>query len=623
IEQNLLSPALVQTLIHQPELSSDPAFLPRIPRPAADERLRLALAGEISASLRRGTRLIDITAEDESPHVAQKIADLLVQEFLRSNAHTRRGIAQQAQGYLEREAERLKGKLASSETLLQEYKEAHRAVSLDARQNIVVERLKELNGKVTAAKGERLKLETDRAQIQALAGQPSEHLLALPSIASADEVVEFRRKITEKENEIVAMGYSPSHPRRVQVAAEVSELKIAIRGAIAKAAQRISTSLEAAQITETKLEEALRAQEELALELSKMAIPYESLAREVEADRAFYNSLLARMKEVQVGQGIAQDVVHVVAPALLPERPSKPRKALVLLLSGCAGVALGLTLALGSTLLDGTIRTVDQAEEVLGLRPLAAIPMGSRVALRRARMLLIDNAQSVMADTFRALRTAVQFAAPQEGLRTVLFTSSVPQEGKSFCAVNYAVALAQQGYRTLLIDADLRLPSLAKAFFGREQPAGLSDIFLGESDLDNSVSLTNVENLSILPAGQPVRHPAELVARASFTDLLANVLQRFDRVVIDSAPIHAVSETLIIAAQVQGVCLIVRAGKTRGAVVRRALQRLHEAGAHVPGFVLNGVPARSKGYFYHYQAPGYGRDEVYGASRAKRLRRAS
>jgi capsular exopolysaccharide synthesis family protein len=293
------------------------------------------------------------------------------------------------------------------------------------------------------------------------------------------------------------------------------------------------------------------------------------------------------------------------------------------LLSGCLGLALGLTLALGSTLLDGTIRTVDQAEEVLGLRPLGAIPMGSRLALRRARMLLIDNAQSLMAETFRALRTALQFAAPNEGLRTILFTSSVPQEGKSFCAINYAVALAQQGYRTLLIDADLRLPSLAKAFFGREQPAGLSDLFLGECDLESAISLTNVENLSILPAGQPVRHPAELVARAPLDNVLTNVLARFDRVVIDSAPIHAVSETLLIAAQVQGICLVVRAGKTRSAVVRRALQRLHEAGAHVSGFVLNGVPTRSKGYFYHYQAPGYGRDEVYGASRAKSLRRVS
>jgi uncharacterized protein involved in exopolysaccharide biosynthesis len=371
IEQNLLSPALIQNLVRHAELTADRAFLPRIARPAADERLRLALAGEISASIRRGTRLIDVTVEDENPHTAQKIAQLLIQEFLRSNANNRLGIAQQAQGYLENEAERLKTRLATSETLLQEYKEAHRAVSLDEKQNIVVERLKELNGKVTAAKAERLKLETDRAQIQALAGQPAEHLLALPSIATADEVVELRRKITEKENEIIASGYSAAHPRRVQVSSEVAELRSALREAITKAAHRISTSLEAAQITEQKLEEALRTQEELALELSKMAIPYESLAREVEADRAFYNSLLSRMKEVQVGQGIAQDALHIVAPALLPERPAKPRKALVLFLSLCAGVALGLTLALGSTLLDGTLRTVDQAEEALGLRPLA------------------------------------------------------------------------------------------------------------------------------------------------------------------------------------------------------------------------------------------------------------
>ena len=229
----------------------------------------------------------------------------------------------------------MKDRLANSENVLQQYKEEHRAVSLDQKQNIVVERLKELNGKVTSAKAERLKLETDRAQIEALSGQGPEKLLVVPSIATADEVVELRRRITEKESEIAALGYSPSHPRRIQVASEVAELKNASRSAIMKAAQRIGTSLEASQITESKLDQALRAQEQLALELSKMAIPYESLEREVAAYRTFYTSLLARMKEVQVGQGIAQDVFHIVAPALLPDRPAKPKKNLILFLCGC------------------------------------------------------------------------------------------------------------------------------------------------------------------------------------------------------------------------------------------------------------------------------------------------
>lgn len=623
IEQNLLSPALAQRLVHHPELSSDPRFLRQVLRPAPDEKLRMALAGEISVSVRRGTRLIDIAVEDETPEVAQRIARILVEEFLRSSAASRISIAQDAQKYLQDEAERLKLRLATSESLLQQYKEEHRAVSLDQKQNIVVERLKELNGKVTSARGERLKLETDRAQIEAMAGRSPEKLLALPSISTANEVVELRRKISDKEGELAAMGYSPGHPRHLQVSGEIAELKTALRETILKTAERMGTSLEAAQITERKLEQALASQEEIALELSKMAIPYESLEREVAADRALHNSLLTRMKEAQVAQVIAQDVFHVVAPALLPERPSKPNKPLVLLLSVCAGLAVGLTLALASTLLDGTIKTVDQAEELLALRPLGAIPITAKSRLEQSRRLLIEEPHSAAAETFRALRTALQFVASSDGLRTLVFTSSVPQEGKSFCAINYSIALAQQGYRTLLIDADLRLPSIGGVFLGPEQVVGFSDIFLGQCGLKSAICLTSVKNLSVLSAGTPVPDPAELVARAPFAGLLASALLRFDRIVIDTAPIHAVSETLLLAAQAEGVCLVVRAGKTSGRVAQRALQRLREAGANVTGFILNGVPARTSGYFYHYHASGYGGDEVYGGSRNKRFRQGS
>lgn len=616
IEQSLLSPDLALRLVNHPEVKSQPGFLPRVKRPASDEQLRRALSSEISVSVRRGTQLIDVTIEDESPAMAQKLARLLVEEFLRGSAEGRAEASQGAHTFLREEADRLKARLAASERKLQAYKEEHRAVSLEEKQNIVVERLKELNAKVTEARAERLKIETDRAQLQGMAGQPPEKLLGLTTIAGAGEVGELRREISEKETELAALSgrYKEEHPKFIQAASELSELRSALEQAIVKAAETLGASFDAAQITEKKLEDALRSQEEIALQLSQIAIPYEALEREVMSDRALYDALLARVKEAEVAGGISQHAVRMVSRPLLADRPSKPNKRLIIALSICAGLALATTLVFATGLLDASLKTVDQAEAALKLRSLGAIPTQRKTGLEEARRLLIEKPQSAVAENFRALRTALHFAASAGDFRTVLFTSAIPGEGKSFCAINFAVVLAQQGFRTLLIDADLRLPSIGRVFLGGKSGAGLSDLLLRQCELDEAVRLTSIENLSILPAGGAVPNPAELVSRTPLNELITNALARFDRVVIDTAPVHAVSETLVLASQAQAVCLVVRAGKTPGEVAKRALLRLRESGANVPGFVLNGVPTRTGGYYYHYHAPGYGRDEVYGAS---------
>jgi len=305
IEQNLLSPALALRVVRRPELQQDPRFLPRVRRPASEERLRTTLSKEITASLRRGTHLIDVTVEDENPAMAQKLAQVLVEEYLAGSSEGRAAASQGAHEDLRGEADRLKARLTKSEQALQQYKEQNRAVSLEEKQNIVVERLKELNARVTTAKGERLKLETDLAQLEQLRDSRPEELLALTSIAANEEVGMLRRKISEKETEIAALSrrYKSEHPKYIQAASELLELKSALEQSIGKAASTLTASAEAARTTESKIEEALHAQEQIALELGKMAIPYQALDREVVSDRALYDALLARVKESEIGQG--------------------------------------------------------------------------------------------------------------------------------------------------------------------------------------------------------------------------------------------------------------------------------------------------------------------------------
>ncbi|MEA3213636.1 MAG: polysaccharide biosynthesis transport protein [Chthoniobacter sp.] len=618
IEQNLDSSALLLRLARNPQLVSDASFLREVQSAASEARLEQILSGKMTVRVRPGTRLIDITAEDPSPAVAQKLSRLLVEEFIRSSSESRSQVSQTAQEFLRQEAERLQAALAKSEEALQQYKQQVRAVSLEEKQNIIVERLRDLNAKVTAAKTERLTREADQAQLQKLRGEPPPRLLLLPSVANAPEVVDLQRKVSAREADIATLRlrYKSLHPKMIEATSSLAELKHSLDEAIRNAAGLVGSGLEAARATEAKLEDALRSQESLALELSETAIPYNTLAREVEANRALYASLLARLKESDVAQSVSPYAVRMVAPAVLPDRPVKPNKSLILLLSVCGGLALSGTLVLGLHALDNSVRTIDQAERVFSLPALGAIPQQRKMTLRHTPQLLISRPQSAVAEAFHELRTTLLLVANKAAApKVVLFASAIPGEGKTFCTINYAVALAQQGFRTLLIDADLRLPNVARAFFGSEQTSGLGDVLGGRCGVAEVTYSTDIENLFVLPAGPSLEHPAEVVGNADLAALLETARSRFDRVVIDTAPVLAVSETVFFAPHVEAICLVVRAGRTPIGAVARALEKLRLSGARVAGLVLNGLPTKG-GYYYHYHAPGYGGDEVYGASAA-------
>ena len=617
IEQNLFSPALMLRLATDPALRSDPAFLPDLPRNVSDARFQAALTAQVNVEIRKGTRLIDVTVEDRSPAMTQKLADRVVAEFVRSTAAARVQSTQESHEFLRAEADRVGAALAASEKTLQQYKEQNRAVALEEKQNTVGERLRELSAKVTAARAERLKIEADRAQIERLAGQPPEQLLALASVANAQDIVELRRRISEKEAEISALGlrYKAEHPKYIQAATALRELRTELGGSLRKAADFVTTAWQAARANELNLDDAFAAQEKISLELSNIGIPYAALLREVESDRALYDSLLARLKETGVSQGVSRYALQIIAPAALPERPIRPNKRLVFLLAFGAAMAVGSVGACGTHFFDTTLKTVDEAEAALGLRTLGAIPLRPKMRPGDVRRLMLDEPQSAVTEAFRALRTSLVFATLNA--RTVLFTSAIPGEGKSFCAINHAVSLAQQGLRTLLVDADLRLPSVGPILLGKDDAPGVTDVLRKKCGLGDAIILTEIENLSVLPSGLRVSNPAELIAGSSVATLIEQAAELFDRVVIDTAPVHAVAETLLLVPHAAAVILVARAARTPHAVVARALQRLRESGGRVAGLILNGLPARHGGYHYHYNAPGYGRDEVYGAKTAK------
>jgi capsular exopolysaccharide synthesis family protein len=281
------------------------------------------------------------------------------------------------------------------------------------------------------------------------------------------------------------------------------------------------------------------------------------------------------------------------------------------------GLLAGITLCLGLNSLDSSLKTVDRAEQHLRLPALAAVPIGPQ-ASSAATLPLLSEPHGVVAEAFRTLRTSLSLLGPPSERQVFLFTSAVPGEGKSFCSTNFAVSLAQNGARTLLVDADLRLPTIEKIFFKGEVHTGLSNCLAGQCKAADAIQATSTENLWVMTAGNRAPNPAELLARATCPNLLRELAARFDHIVLDTAPITAVSDTLLLVKHVQTVCVVVHAGKTPAKAVLRASAKLAEAGAKPVGFILNRLPKRSgTGYYYYYSAGQYGKG-VYGAPKEAR-----
>jgi succinoglycan biosynthesis transport protein ExoP len=616
-EQTLTSPELLLQLVKRNYLDKDPDFLPGLERPVSDNRMVEELAKQISVQVRRGTWLIDIGVEDRSPVLAQKIADLLIKEFAYENFQRRIEGSEMESNFLLEESKRLKAKLANSEEALQAYKEEHQTGDLGDKENTVVEKLRTLNRIVAEAKATRLKLEADYGQIKQHGGDSPASLLAIPSIAASRTVIELEKLVAEKEAEVAALNEMYKHPIHTGAINQLQQLKANLDKTILDAAQEVTSAYDSAAATEKKMEEALREQNLAALQLSKISISYNVLRQEVDSDRALYESVLNRSKETDATKNAVQDTIQVVSHPLLPERPISPHKVRILLISFFGGLTLACGLALLSRTLDRSFRTPDEAERRLGVPALADIPKVLKIRSEDDCLVLVKEPGSAAAESFRSLRASLSLFSQDELYKTFLFTSALPSEGKSFCAINCAVAFAQQGLKTLLIDGDLRLPSIERVFFDEAPIKGLTEILTGEAVLDEATQLTRIEKLSVLCTGYQIFTPAELLASKACGRLILEATAKFDRVVINSAPIQAVSDTLLLARHVQAVCLVI-SPHTSAEIVFQAVQRLGYARSKLIGFVFDRVSLRHDAdYTYPYsQMTSVGAN---GTSRKRRL----
>ena len=638
----------------------DRAFTP------LEDGLGGALSSMVKPVIRRGTRLIDLYVTNRDPAMAQRLAEAVGREYIRMSIERRATFSQESLRYMMEEEERLKANLQKSEAAVAEYKEKTPdalqlgggaastgsqvgAGSSGSRGGLVEDRLQELTSKVTSARADRVRLESELKQIEQLDGNV-DALLAIPSIANAPVVSDRRRDVAQLESTVASLAqrYKSKHPKMMAARAALDEAKVTLKREVLNQPAVLRNVLQQSRAAEGSLGSAAQDQEQAALALNKAAIGYQELARQAETDRALYESVLRQIKETNLTKNAKTNAVSISEHATLPYAPASPQPLKAIVLGLLGGLAAGLGFVYTSDVLDRSLKTVDQAEAYLGLPVLAAVPEKTNGKRKRGTdapsdgniiyRLVAEAPEGPVAESFRNLRASLSLLGPEIHRKVFLFTSALPSEGKSFTSANYALALAQQGHRVLLIDGDLRRPSLQRIFLdptsktaSMKNLPGVVDYLVGETGLaeavvriaasdvdvarvggvaDDKYSTATGGQLSVLPGGRRAPNPAELLSGHSFGEMVAEAARLFDRVVIDSAPLLAVSDTLLMTPHVKTVSLVVRAAKTPRHVVLRAISLLATASARPAGIVLNRIPQRrGGGYYYYYASHGYGAGE--------------
>lgn len=574
------------------------------------------LSGAVDARLRRFTRLIDVSVELGDPELAQKLAQSVAEEYIKQNAEDRMGIGTNAGQFLLAEIARSKESLVKAEAVMQSYLRTNN-ISLLQDANTQAEEFKTQSSQLLEAANERRSRERDLMFAQQMEGN-LEALLTLETVARSPEIVALKEKVQSQEVSVsnLELRYRAKHPAMIQAINELAAVRKAFEEEVKRAPSRLRQQLLAAVEKEKSLELTLNEQKRRLGELAGQRLQFEKLQSAVAGERNLQDTLIKRLKEINMMDGIKKNDVRIAEPASLPTFPIRPNKRMILAYS----VALGLILSVGLVWLlqqlDSTIKSVDHAEQLLGLPVLGAVPKNKLVKDGKNRLFMSDDPQSLCAEAFRSLRASLGLLGREEDRKIVFFTSAVPSEGKSFCCVNYAVAYAQQGRRTLVIDFDLRKPTLAESFGLQGELAGVSDVLLGKATLDQCVQATRFENLFLLTAGRTVPNPAELLAGQWAKQLIREAAGKFDQVVLDNAPVNAVSDALLIVKEAQTICLVANTRKTSYRAVQRALEMLRRAGAKPSGIVLNFLPqSAGSGYYYYYSGNKYyGQKGVYGSS---------
>jgi succinoglycan biosynthesis transport protein ExoP len=559
-----------------------------------------ALIARLTVDQVRGSQLVDMGFASADPEFALRTANAFADEYVSQNLALKIETLERSAEWLTGEVERQARLVQESELKLAQYREKQDAGALESGQNIVVARLNSLNEQLTLARTDRARKENIWKQLR----DAGSNVDSISAVLNSTNVQNLRTRLNELQQESarVAERYGEKHPERQRVATALANARNQLDDEIKKAVLNAKNEYDAAVAQERVLVGTLNDAKQAATELGRKGVDYSALVREAESNRAVYSQLLTREKELRVIANSRTNNVRVVDRAELPGSPFSPNHRRDWVYALALGLALGLAIAFGIDYLDDTVKTPDDITRRLKLKFLGLVPIvpGER------HPLISGPVPHDFGEAYRSIRTSLAAQIPGNGARVVAVASSQPLEGKTTTAVNIAMALAVGGARVLLIDADMRRPSVHKAL-RMSNDRGLSQLLAGQARMREVVQRTHDPNLLTITAGRTPANPSELLASDRMRALLSGLeTGPFDWIVIDTPPVLAVTDAVILAPLVHAVTFVIGAEMTRWRLAERAVETLLGANPRNVVAILNKVNfGRNKYYYSRYYGHQY------------------
>jgi len=581
----------------------------------------------VSVSPVRKTQLVKISVMSESPALAQKAANAMANAYIESQLEAKVGLTQQASEWLTQRLGGLKESLSLSEKNLQAFREANNLVDVKGVSTLVADELGQITSKLVDARSIRLEVESNYDQIKQLDELSYESLTSLQFILADPLISRLTETQSNTELKVAELSkrYGAKHPKMIAAQSDLDAVKESVLSQMKKLATGIENSFATAKAKEASLLKSLEITKKKMRDINRTEFALGELVRAVKGDRALYETFFKRIRETSATGDLQTANARIVDSAVVPQHPVKPKKKLIVALVLVVSLMFGIALAFLLDALDSTIKNADDIDHKLGFSVLGIVPLLPRVAAKELKNALekgegvdinktpvrafIHSDNHAFKESIRTLRTSLTLASLESPAKCLLFTSSIPGEGKTTSSVNLAAAYGQmektfQMEKTLLIDADMRRPSVAKQLRLPAGFKGLSNAVAYPETLDESIHHIEDLNIDVMPSGVIPPNPLELLASKNFEKILTILRERYDRIIIDSPPIGAVSDALYLSTLTDGLVYVIKADSTKDKLIKTGLARLDQSNARILGVVLNQLDTE-KEYRYNTANSGY------------------
>lgn len=585
----------------------------------ADRILMANVLGKFNARLTispiRNTDLVTIIFEAKDPQLAADMANSLANNYIERNLEQRLESIQLTSSWMTDRLSGIRSALDESEQRLQAFVEAEQLVDIEGIAALNIQELDELTTQNNEASRERAESETVYRQIQEIDEGSIAEILSIPAVLNHSAMERVRDNLDDVEQEIADLSqrYGRRHPRMIALNAQLVE----VQRTLERQAQQVlgsidndyQTAVNNERVTEQRLDQAKIDFQNV----NRKNFELRELTRSVETDRELYDIFFTRQRETDQTDDFQATNAIVVDPAIAAIGPSKPRRSMIVATALAAGLMLGVMLAFLRDMLDNTVHSPAEVEERLGSTTLGVIPFVKRDRKTakntdHAYMGFADDSHSSFSEALRTIRTGIILSALDNPYKLIEVTSSVPNEGKTTVAINLASVLGQMK-STLLIDADLRRPCLAKSLGLDPHTPGVTNVIAGTAELRDCVIKNEAGGFSCLVGGQMVGNPLELLSSKKFNALIEKLKESFDYIVLDTPPTQAVSDALILASMADATVYVVKADATPINVIKTGLMRLRHANANIVGVTLNQVDTQKQASYYYqggyYDSYGY------------------